>query len=291
MAAILGVGIATIDIINTLSAYPAENSEVRALMQTRTRGGNATNTLSVLTQLGHQCQWLGCLTGDPDGDFIRSELDASGVGYQYCKIHHQGAMPTSYIALNQHNGSRTIVHYRDLPELSLSDCTELPWPAFSWIHLEGRNVEQTRLLLKQLRDNSYPGKLSIEIEKPRDNISALYEYADLLIFSRHFVETSGISDPVRFLHQTRAATGDRADLVCAWGESGAYGLDTLNNLHQSPAFPPPRVIDTLGAGDVFNAGLIHACLRHSPLSSALESACRLAGKKCGQLGLRNLMAP
>jgi ketohexokinase len=50
------VGIATLDIINVVDTYPAENSEVRALSQQKVRGGNATNSLVVLSQLGYQCQ-------------------------------------------------------------------------------------------------------------------------------------------------------------------------------------------------------------------------------------------
>ena len=47
MAKILAVGIATLDIINTVDRYPEEDSEIRALSQHQTRGGNATNTLRV----------------------------------------------------------------------------------------------------------------------------------------------------------------------------------------------------------------------------------------------------
>ena len=67
MARILGVGIATLDIINTVDGYPAEDSEVRAIHQRICRGGNATNTLVVLSQLGHRCAWAGVLADEPDG--------------------------------------------------------------------------------------------------------------------------------------------------------------------------------------------------------------------------------
>jgi ketohexokinase len=56
----------------------------------------------------------------------------------------------------------------------------------------------------------------------------------------------------------------------------------------SPAFLPSRTIDTLGAGDVFNAGMIHKLLQGNSLTVALNEASNLAGKKCGQYGLDNL---
>ena len=54
MARILGIGIATLDVINIVDEYPREDDEIRANGQRIARGGNVTNTLVVLSQLGHQ---------------------------------------------------------------------------------------------------------------------------------------------------------------------------------------------------------------------------------------------
>jgi ketohexokinase len=48
------------------------------------------------------------------------------------------------------------------------------------------------------------------------------------------------------------------------------------------------VVDTLGAGDVFNAGVIDARLRGLAAERAVEWACRVAGYKCGVRGLDQL---
>jgi ketohexokinase len=66
MPHILGIGIATLDIINSVDGYPAEDTEVRALRQQLRRGGNCTNTLAVLSQLGHRCAWGGVLAAEPN---------------------------------------------------------------------------------------------------------------------------------------------------------------------------------------------------------------------------------
>ena len=290
MARILGIGIATLDIINSVDGYPHEDAEVRALAQRQCRGGNATNSLVVLSQLGHRCAWGGVLADEPDAARIIDDLTGFGIELGPVRRIARGKVPTSYIALNQRNGSRTIVHYRDLPEYGYADFQTIALDDFDWLHFEGRNIDETARMLKHAHTVQPGTPRSLEIEKARPDIERLFPAATLLLFSRHYVRARGIDDPARFLHDMHQRT-PHADLVLAWGEAGAYGVSRAGQLAHSPAFPPTRLVDTLGAGDPFNAGIIDAYLRRQTLSEALESACRLAGRKCGAAGLNFLGAP
>lgn len=49
----------------------------------------------------------------------------------------------------------------------------------------------------------------------------------------------------------------RAVLVCAWAEKGADALGPDGLIIHSDAFPPETIVDTLGAGDTFNAAVIY----------------------------------
>ncbi len=289
MARILGTGIATLDIINTVDAYPAEDSEVRALAQTVRVGGNTANTLSVLAQAGHDCRLAGVLAGDMNGRRIADELELRGVDLRHARRIANSVAPTSYILLNQRNGSRSIVHYRRLPEFSLSDFMDIEGiESCDWLHFEARNCDDLAVMLAYARSIVTDQPISLEVEKERDGLEALWEYPDIIIFSRAFVRGRGFNDPEAFLHEARA-WAPQAMLVLPWAELGAWGLTRSQELYHSPAFPPERVIDTLAAGDTFNAGLIHAILSGRALGDALSDACQLAGRKVGQSGLDNLL--
>jgi nitrite reductase/ring-hydroxylating ferredoxin subunit len=80
-------------------------------------------------------------------------------------------------------------------------------------------------------------------------------------------------------------------LCCAWGAQGAWAMDAEGRLQHSPAFPPLRVEDTLGAGDAFNAACIDGVLRGLTVAATLREGCRLAGRKCGLPGLQGLGRP
>lgn len=281
MARIILVGIATLDIVYTLDRHPVEDDELRAQDLRICRGGNAANTAVVLAQAGHVCSFLGVLADAPEAAVIDQDFARHRVTFSACP-RMPGRPPTSSIYLS--GPHRTIVHYRDLPELTAAHFNGIDLEVFDWMHFEGRNVPELLKMLARVRKSQPDAMISLELEKPRDGIEAAWVMADLLICSRGYAAHHGHDDPVSFLGWMREKS-PQAVLVVAWGESGAYGLAVDGEMIHSPAFKPKQVIDTLGAGDTFNAGLIASLADGFKLPEALQAACRMAGKKCGVFGL------
>lgn len=278
----LGVGIATLDIINDVAAWPAEDDEVRALGQRRVRGGNATNTLVVLSQLGHDCSWAGMLPHEPDAAIVLDDLERHRIDLSAVQRPAQGKLPTSYIALSRATGSRTIIHYRDLPEYGLADFEGVNLDGYDWVHFEGRNVPDLDAMLSKSAAQGIP--CSLEIEKPRPGVEALFSLPDVLIFSAAYLRSHGGEEPVTFLKRGGFA-GKR--VFVAWGKAGAWARDPGGGIVFAPAAPVP-VVDTLGAGDVFNAAIVHGCVQGWSTERSLQAAVALAGCKCAQVGLDGL---
>jgi ketohexokinase len=189
--------------------------------------------------------------------------------------------------LSHASGTRTIVHYRDLPEFSFADFEKIELSTFDWLHFEGRNVVETAHMLALVRERFPSLPWSVEIEKPRPGIENLFEGATILLFSRHYVTSLGYSDVQAFFHKLHSKL-PKVEKVCTWGDEGAYAMDYRGQIHHISAFFPPQIVDTLGAGDTFNAGFIDARLRHHTLTESLTFACQLAGRKCGQHGFDGL---
>lgn len=283
---VLAVGIAALDIVNSTDGFPTEDNEVRAVSQSVRRGGNATNTLCVLSQLGHPCQWAGCLADDNSSTLIEQDLARYNIDIHRCHRINHAHTPTSYITLNQKNGSRTIVHYRDLGEYHFDDFVRYPCDNIDWLHFEGRNVHETRRMLQHSK-KQYPSlPISLEIEKPRSDIELLFPYADFLLFSSDYAQAVGYRTAQDFLCQTKI--NNNQTQICTWGDEGAYAHSSANSLFHTPALNLAHTVDSIGAGDTFNAGLIHAILTGKKLEEALYFATKLAGAKCSQEGFDNL---
>lgn len=287
MGRILAVGNATLDVINVVDDYPHEDQEVRATSQHFRRGGNACNTLTVLSQLGNDCRWAGTLADEPDAAMILADLDEHRINYSAIHTVRHGKVPTSYVSLSRLNGSRTIVHYRDLPEYRFEDFARIDLSTLDWLHFEGRNIGKIKQMMGRARATHPNLPISLEVEKPRDGIEALFELADLLLFSKEYALHNGHHNAERLL-LTIAAQKRELSASCTWGDKGAWAIDYAGRVFHTPAFPPPLMVDTLGAGDTFNAGMIDQLLRGHPVELAIIEASRLAGKKCGRYGLDNL---
>lgn len=289
MARILAVGNATLDIINLVEYYPQEDQEVRALSQHRRRGGNSANTLVVLSQLGHHCAWAGTLAAEPDAEVIRTDLSSHNIDLSAVYTSPHGKVPTSYVSLSRDSGSRTIVHYRELPEYQAHDFNAIDLDAFDWIHFEGRNIEQVTRMLSRIQQERPELKCSLEVEKRRPGIEALFNKVSLLMFSKEYALHEGSRSATEFL-KLMATKNLHTEMSCTWGSAGAAALSREGEPFHTTAFPPPKVIDTLGAGDTFNAGLIDQRVRGHRIDIAITEAARLAGHKCGQYGLNNLFS-
>lgn len=287
MSKILLFGTAVLDMIASVDRFPQEDEEKRMEDLYIQAGGNAANTAQILGNSGHQTYLCAPFSKDAYSGTLKRLLESHHVNLKY-SVQKRGSTPLSHIIISRDTGSRTILHHRDLPEIVTSDIKNIPFQEFDWIHFEGRNISVFAETIKTAKRQLYDQIISVEMEKPRPDCDQLFPYADIIFLSRAFALKKGYRTPVEALTSIRPYA-PQALLTCTWSAEGAWLLpprkkNTHDCIHAQP-LAISEVIDTLGAGDTFNAGMIDALLKGLPPDLALKHATQLASLKTERQGL------
>ncbi|XP_029586689.1 ketohexokinase isoform X3 [Salmo trutta] len=288
---ILCIGLVCLDIINVVDKYPEEDTDTRCLSQRWQRGGNASNSCTVLSLLGAPCAFMGSLAPGHVADFVLDDFQKYQIDISLLSEHPHSSFPTSMIISNVTTGTRTILHMnRNLPDVSATDFSKVDLSQYKWIHWEGRNAEEQVKMIQQveLSNNTLPQQhritVSVEIEKTREPLYQLFQHGDVVFVSKdvamHFGFHSAASALKGLYHRVKKG----AVLICAWAEKGADAMGPDGIVVHSDAFPPEAVVDTLGAGDTFNASVIYTLSNGGGVQEALTFGCQVAGRKCGVHG-------
>ncbi|XP_041703196.1 ketohexokinase isoform X3 [Coregonus clupeaformis] len=288
---ILCIGLVCLDIVNVVDKYPEEDTDTRCLSQRWQRGGNASNSCTVLSLLGAPCAFMGSLAPGHVADFIVGDFSRCGVDISSVAWQREGENPCACCVVCPPSGSRTVVlSDTNLADVSAADFSKVDLSQYKWIHWEGRNAEEQVKMIQrvELSNSTLPQQhritVSVEIEKTREPLYQLFRYGDVVFVSKdvamHFGFHSAASALKGLYHRVKKG----AVLICAWAEKGADAMGPDGIVVHSDAFPPEALVDTLGAGDTFNASVIYTLSNGGGVQEALTFGCQVAGRKCGVHG-------
>ncbi|XP_031711628.1 ketohexokinase isoform X3 [Anarrhichthys ocellatus] len=285
---ILCVGLVCLDIINVVDKYPEEDTDSRCLSQRWQRGGNASNSCTVLSLLGAPSAFMGSLSAGPVADFIMADFSRCAVDVSAVVWQMEGQTPSACCVVCPSSGSRTVLLYdTNLPDVTAEEFSKVDLHQFKWIHLEGRNAEDQVKMIQQvvMFNSTLPRQqritVSVEIEKTREPLYQLFPHGDVVFVSKDVAHHFGFLSAEAALKGLYSRVKQGAVLVCAWAEKGADALGPDGSVVHSDAFPPEALVDTLGAGDTFNSAVIYTLSNGGSLQDALTFGCRVAGRKCG----------
>ncbi|CAI5686407.1 unnamed protein product [Oreochromis niloticus] len=216
-------------------------------------------------------------------DFSQRAIDVSAVVLQV-----EGQTPCACCVVCPSTGTRTVVlSDTNLPDVTAEDFSKVDLHQFKWIHWEGRNAEEQVKMIQQVEqyNSMLPQQqkitISVEIEKTREPLYQLFPHGDVVFVSKDVARDFGFESAEAALKGLYSRVKQGAVLICAWAEKGADALGPDGVIIHSDAFPPESLVDTLGAGDTFNAAVIYTLSKGGSLQDALTFGCRVAGRKCG----------
>lgn len=279
---ILCVGMATIDHVFRLAKIPTEATKVRASQYVRISGGMAANAAVAVARLGGEVEFWGPVGNDASGDDIMAELAAEHVGTSgVIRVPHRSAV--SAIMVDE-AGERLVCGYSDPaifdtePVLPLEKLT-----AFDVVHADCRWWHAARQVLQAARELGIPAIFDGDIS-PAGVLAEVAPLASHPIFSEKglVLATEGLGHDER-LAAIAAQTGGFAGVTL--GARGFLWHDG-SRTHRI-GVPEVKVIDTLGAGDVFHGAFAYALGLKMDTTAAARFASATAALKCTRFGGRS----
>lgn len=279
---ILCVGMATIDHVFRLPAIPREPTKVRASEYVRISGGMAANAAVAASRLGGRVEFWGPVGADANGDDILAELAAEGVGVSgVIRVPQRSAV--SAIMVDE-AGERLVCGYSDPKVFDAEAALPLDRLAqFDAVHADCRWWKAAREVLPAARKLGIPAVFDGDIA-PGEVLAEVAPLARYPIFSEKglVLATPGVGHDER-LATMAARAGGFAGVTLGgrgflWHEGGT--------LH-SVGVPPVKVVDTLGAGDVFHGAYAYALGLKMDAFAAARFASVTAALKCTRFGGRS----
>lgn len=254
----------------------------------RSCGGAESNFCIALARLGHCPRWISRLGNDAFGRYLAATLESEGVLVE--AIYDPDAPTAVFFKERSTTGPRRVVYYRRgsaASRLQPDDLTPEQFAGTRLLHLTGitpalsascaatvqRAIEMARAAgaLISFDPNVRPS-LWPSVEQCVATLRSLISQSDIVLLGDEdaAVLYPGHSES-KVLEAIRGA--GPSSVVLKLGARGAIAFEGTE-LAEVAAYPV-TVVDTVGAGDGFDAGYLSALLEGLPLAERLARAARV----------------
>ncbi|MDO4543725.1 MAG: carbohydrate kinase family protein [Clostridia bacterium] len=236
-------------------------------------GGSVANTAVGIARQGFSVYFCGTAGCDGFGRMLKADLEREGVDTRYMELSASTSTVLVLIVLDE-NGERTTFAY---PKAKASQhqitAAQIPKEIekhISWFHSTGMTLRENPAaelqleLMKRCFSAGIPTSFDVNtrVEALGDplffeNLKKALPYCNYLLGSAdgELAAISGIDDPDRAARQLSSCG---RVVVARHGEKGATAYKD-GEVFTAPSFKV-EVLDTVGAGDAYNAGFICAIL-------------------------------
>lgn len=272
---VLVAGELNVDLImNKIEKFPEVGKEVLAHAMTLTLGSSSAIFASNLSTLGASVAFTGKLGRDNFGEYIISALNQKKVDTRNIIV--TGAHSTGVtIILNFDEDRANVTYPGAMNHFTLQDISDTALRQSKHLHVSSLFLQEgLRRDIVNLFKKAKDFGLTTSIDPQWDPAEKWdIDLMDLLavtdIFMPNVSELMAITGTTTLEAALDRVKAFPATTVIKNGSGGAYLWDGRSMHHQS-SFLNKQVVDSIGAGDSFDAGFISAFLQRKPWSTCLE---------------------
>ncbi len=277
----LSTGRLNLDIILYVDRLPEVEDRVYGRDSYISIGGSATNYAIAVSRLGHQAVLAACTGIDPFSRVLVELLSSTGVdASRLCRTSGGPgtvvvlSLPDGKYAMASHRGANRALTVEYILELYNYENPEI-------VHIAGLDPKDTLKLVEKINEISKTTIISYDpgrkaVDKPGELVEAMGLVNHLFLNEREFNALN--------MKLSKSLLKGRLDaVVVKMGSEGAV-LITREEITKIEAYRVGRVVDTVGAGDVFDAAFNAYYLETNDYLEAVRAGVIAAGIKVTRHG-------
>lgn len=278
---VVGVGHCAVDYLGMVERYPDMDSKVELSEFSMQGGGPVATAMVTLATLGANASFIGKISNDDFGMFIRHGLREAGVDTSGLVIVRDLVSPISFIAVERKSAKRTVFWTRgNVPELAPDEVDFSLIDGAKVLHVDGIQMVAQVAAARYAKEKGV--HVVYDAGSPRQGMDELIALTDTLIASERFAAELGSGALAESLKKL-SAMGPKT-VVITIGEDGSVGMEN-GDTYIVPAHQV-EAVDTTGAGDVYHGAYIFGLLNGFGLRERMGFASTAAALKCRSLGGR-----
>lgn len=283
MNKIVGIGACVFDTLYNIPTYPKEDTKMRATGSKPAGGGPAATGLVAAQKLGEQTAFIGVLSDDSGGVFLKKDFEKYGVDTSLVEVKSGYRSFASVLWLTADTAARTCVFDKgNLPALVLHEAQKEAIKNAEILMVDGNEMDAAVEAAKIARASGT--KVLYDCGGLYAGVERLLALTDIMIPSEEFS-----------LGHTGAATAEEAAkilfekyapevVVVTQGKKGGIIYDGKETV----AYPiyPATVVDSNGSGDVFHGAFAAAVCKGYGYLKCCHFSSAVSAIKCMGMGAR-----
>ena len=283
MSKIVGIGANVFDTLYNIPTYPTEDTKMRATASKTAGGGPVATGLVAAQKLGEETAYIGVLSDDNGGKFLKEDFEKYGVETNLIEIKSGYRSFASVLWLCADSATRTCVFDKgDLPPLVLNDAQKQAICDAELLMVDGNEMDAAVEAAKIAKANGT--KVLYDCGGLYEGVERLLAYTDIMIPSEEFS-----------LGHTGCATAEEAAkklyemyspevVVITQGKRGGIIFDG-KEVVSYPIYPA-KVVDSNGSGDVFHGAFAAGVVKGYDYLKGSHFSSAVSGLKCTGVGAR-----